>query len=196
MKGKLINLKNKIFTCFNNLIKKTKVDKKMYIILIAIIIILVIVIALCTGKNSDNQSHNLNNLGFTLKDGKTIYCLGYNNGKNDGIYKINGKNKEKISEDYGYYLNKYGKYIYYLDTIDNNIVKMKTNGTVKMLVLSAVLPLCGLSTEDFGKRLLDLAAASRRVAEALVQASAEGESSGGDSADPKLQYGRTDFMQV
>ena len=35
--------------------------------------------------------------------------------------------------------------------------------TEGMFVLSAVLPLCGLSTDDFGKRLLDLAAASRSI---------------------------------
>ena len=69
--------------------------------------------------------------------------------------------------------------------------------TEGMLVLSSVLPLRGLSTEDFGKRLLDLAAASRSVAEALAQASAEGESSGGESvADLEHQYVGADFMQV
>ena len=59
--------------------------------------------------------------------------------------------------------------------------------TKGMFVLSSVLPLCGLSTEDFAKRLLDLAAASSRVAEALLQAPDE-------SGTP--QYGSSGFMQV
>ena len=43
-----------------------------------------------------------------------------------------------------------------------------------MFTLSAVLPLAGLSAEDLGMRILSLAAASKRVADALSRASAEG----------------------
>lgn len=43
-----------------------------------------------------------------------------------------------------------------------------------MFLLSAVLPLDGLTAEEFGRRLLVLSAASRSVAEALTRASAEG----------------------
>jgi len=49
-----------------------------------------------------------------------------------------------------------------------------------MFVLSAVLPLEGLSTEDFAKRLLMLAAASHAVAQAILSAPIGGGSSGGD----------------
>lgn len=65
-----------------------------------------------------------------------------------------------------------------------------------MLVLSAVLPLDGLSAEDFGKRLLALAAASRDVAGALQRASAEGSPAAGDQATDTLHPGGRDFMQV
>ena len=64
----------------------------------------------------------------------------------------------------------------------------------EMFMLSAVLPLDGLSTEEFGHRLLALAAASKKVADALSRASAEG----GDrpSADLKPDSGDNDFMRV
>lgn len=63
-----------------------------------------------------------------------------------------------------------------------------------MFVLSTVLPLDGLSAEEFGKRLLALAGVSKRVADALSRASSEG----GDrpSADPKPDSGDNDFMRV
>ncbi len=63
-----------------------------------------------------------------------------------------------------------------------------------MFALSAVLPLAGLSAEDFGVRVLALAAASKRVADALSRASAEG---GGapDAATPP-DAGNGDFMRV
>ena len=62
-----------------------------------------------------------------------------------------------------------------------------------MFVLSAVLPLAGLSTEEFGRRLLALAASSRRVADALSRASAEGAA---PAAEPKPDSGDNDFMRV
>ena len=52
-----------------------------------------------------------------------------------------------------------------------------------MFMLSAVLPLNGLSTEEFGHRLLALAAASKRVADALSRPSAEGGDAPADSHD-------------
>ena len=51
-----------------------------------------------------------------------------------------------------------------------------------MFMLSAVLPLAGLSADDFGRRILMLAAASKRVADELSRASAEGDGSAADSA--------------
>ena len=125
---------------FINLLKKVKEDKKTLIVIIASIVVLIIIIALCCRKNQDNRSQKLRNIGITVTDGNTIYSLNYNNGATDGVYRINGKKKEKISEDYGYYLNKYGKYIYYLDTVDNNIVKMKTNGKDKEIILENIDP--------------------------------------------------------
>ena len=62
-----------------------------------------------------------------------------------------------------------------------------------MFMLSAVLPLAGLSTEEFGRRLLALAAASKRVADALSRASAEGDGSAADSAQDSKGG---DFMWV
>lgn len=66
-----------------------------------------------------------------------------------------------------------------------------------MLVLSAVLPLNGLSAEDFGVRLLELAAASRSVAESLGRALAEdGQSGGSPAADSKLHCGGDGLIPV
>ena len=62
-----------------------------------------------------------------------------------------------------------------------------------MFMLSAVLPLAGLSAEDFGKRLLALAMASKRVADTLSRASAEG---GAATANPPPDSGDGDFMRV
>ena len=62
-----------------------------------------------------------------------------------------------------------------------------------MFMLSAVLPLAGLSAEEFGRRLLALAAASKRVADELSRASAEGDGSAADSAQDSKGG---DFMWV
>ena len=63
-----------------------------------------------------------------------------------------------------------------------------------MFMLSAVLPLGGLSAEEFGRRLIALGAASKKVAEALSRASEEagGAADGGTRADP----GGDGFMRV
>lgn len=62
-----------------------------------------------------------------------------------------------------------------------------------MFMLSAVLPLEGLSADDFGRRILMLAAASKRVADELSRASAEGDGSAADSAQDSKGG---DFMWV
>ena len=59
-------------------------------------------------------------------------------------------------------------------------------------MLSAVLPLAGLSADDFGRRILMLAAASKRVADELSRASAEGDG----SADSPQNSDDSDFMWV
>ena len=63
-----------------------------------------------------------------------------------------------------------------------------------MFMLAAVLPLRGLSAEEFGRRLIALGEASKKVAEALSRASAEdgGGAGGGARPDP----GGHDFMRV
>ena len=61
-----------------------------------------------------------------------------------------------------------------------------------MFTLSAVLPLAGLSADDFGRRILMLAAASKRVADELSRASAEG----GGAADSPQNSDDSDFMWV
>ena len=58
-----------------------------------------------------------------------------------------------------------------------------------MFMLSAVLPLGGLSTEEFGRRLLSLASASKRVADALSRPSAE-------SGDAPADSHEDGFMRV
>lgn len=62
-----------------------------------------------------------------------------------------------------------------------------------MFMLSAVLPLAGLSADDFGRRILMLAAASKRVTDELSRASAEGD---GSAADSSQNSKGGDFMWV
>ena len=88
MKDKFINLKKTIISSINNLCKNIKVNKKVQVVFIAIIIVLILIIVLCATKKTDNQAQNLGNLGFTVDDGKVIYCLDYNIGATDGRYKI------------------------------------------------------------------------------------------------------------
>ena len=63
-----------------------------------------------------------------------------------------------------------------------------------MFVLSAVLPLAGLTADDLGRRILVLAAASKRVADALSRASAE--DGGTPAADRPQDSESNDFMRV
>ena len=61
-----------------------------------------------------------------------------------------------------------------------------------MFTLSAILPLGGLSTEEFGRRLLSLAAASKRVTDALSRA----EGGAAPTADSSPDSGDNGFMRV
>ena len=63
-----------------------------------------------------------------------------------------------------------------------------------MFTLSAVLPLAGLSADDLGMRILSLAAASKRVADALSRASAEG--GGAPMAASQRDSEDNDFLRV
>lgn len=141
MKEKLVNLKNKI----SSFIKKYK-KPTIIIVAIAIILILIGIIVLqLTKTKRGNSSGNLNNSGFSVQKGNWIYYLGFNAGKADGIYKIktDGKGKQKISDDYGMYLNQAGNYLYYLEASMKeegtfNIVKVKTNGENKEIMVEDV----------------------------------------------------------
>lgn len=140
MNEKIISLKNKILSFYRKTKELIKSNKIISIIVAAIlaIVLLVIIVALANKNKEDNFNGNLSNLGFSLNINGYTYCLNYSDGLADGIYKIKENKKEKISDDYGYYLNKSGKYIYYLDPTDNNIVKMKANGKDKEIVIENV----------------------------------------------------------
>ena len=70
-----------------------------------------------------------------------------------------------------------------------------------MFVLSAILPLEGLTAEAFGKRMLSLVAASRSVAQELALATAEGpggpaEAGGAPAAEDDSPDSLQAFMRV
>lgn len=140
MKEKIINLKNRAIPFIKM--------HKMPLIIVSIIILVLIVIAIVTLASKPkigNLSGNLNNRGFSVKSGSHVYYLGFEESKTDGIYRVktNGKDKKKISDDYGLYLNISGNYLYYLEASENNynsynIVKMKTNGKDKEVVVEGV----------------------------------------------------------
>ena len=139
MKKTLVKIENKIVSIFDKVLEFIDKNKITTVLGLIAIIVLVFSVAIVVGnKKQANSSSNLSNLGFALDVNGKVYYIGYNNGTSDGIYRINGKNKEKITDDYGYYLNRYKKYIYYLDTTDRNIVKMKTNGKDKEIVIENV----------------------------------------------------------
>ncbi|MDO5555498.1 MAG: hypothetical protein Q4G09_02250 [Clostridia bacterium] len=82
MKEKFVNLKNKVtaFIVANN---------KLFIIgLISFVLIVVFIIFLINKTEVGNTSINLNNFGFSVEKGKSIYYLGFNKGESDGIYKL------------------------------------------------------------------------------------------------------------
>ena len=139
MKEKLLNLKNKLVSFFMKIGSLVKTNKIVLISIVAIALLLIIaIIVLGSTKKIDNTIGNLKNLGFSASNGKDIFYVGYKQGATDGIYKIQGKNKVKISDDYGYYLNLVGNDIYYIDAIDNNIMKMATNGKDKQIIIENV----------------------------------------------------------
>ena len=144
MKYKMKIFKDKIFLFFKNIKNKIVpfVIKNKIILLIALIILIIFItsISIIKNKNAQLDNSNLDNLGYTVKNKGRIYYLGYNNGNIDGIYKmkLNGNKKEKISDDYGYYLNEDGNYIYYIDSKTNNLIKMKNNGKDKEVFVEKV----------------------------------------------------------
>lgn len=142
MREKFNNLKDKIISFFidlkNKMVPLLRKNKKISIIVLAIVIIVILFICLIPKKEIGNTSGNLENSGFSVTSGKWTYYFGYNQGSSDGIYKIKGNKKKKIIDDYGIYLNKFGKYIYYLDAKEDSIVKIKTNGKNKETIVKDV----------------------------------------------------------
>lgn len=145
MKYIIINLKNKIVSLFENIKNRIMpfiMKNKLIASAIAVVLLVVILVAIisCSTKGTENTIGNLNNLGFSVKSGNWIYYLGYNEGNADGIYRVkeNGNKKEKVSDSYGYYLNESGSYIYYLDSQESNLVKIKKNGEDKEVIVTDV----------------------------------------------------------
>ncbi len=136
MKDKVINIKNKIGTF-------AVANKKLYIIIALVIAVIIVgIIVICNKEEVGNTSGNLNNSGFSVEKGGWVYYLGFKDSNTDGIYKIklNSDKKEKVSSDYGLYLNQLGNFIYYLERNSGNynIVKMKTNGENKETIIKDV----------------------------------------------------------
>lgn len=143
MKEKLNDLKNKTISFLIDVKNKMqplilKNKKLSIIVLTAVIIVVLAILVMPTKKEIGNTNGNLENSGFSVTAGKWVYYFGYNQGSSDGIYKIKGNKKEKISEDYGMYLNKVGKYIYYLDAKEDSIVRIKENGKNKEVIIKNV----------------------------------------------------------
>ena len=144
MKEKIISLKNNIITCLVNfkdiIAPAIKKNKKIMIITISTLIIIIGLIISIAGRGNKkgNIYGNINNLGFAVENKGWIYYIGYNNGQTDGIYKLKKNKKEKFTDEYARYLNKSGKYIYYLDAGNGNIVRIKTNGKDKETVIENV----------------------------------------------------------
>lgn len=84
-----------------------------------------------TQNYKGNTNGNLNNFGLADEENGWIYYLHEDNG-NGQIYKkkLDGSLNTKISDDYGFYINVLGDYIYYNNADDNNhIYRVKIDGT-------------------------------------------------------------------
>ena len=115
----LNNYKDKVISFFidlkNKIIPLIMKNKKISITVLAVVIIAILIVCVVpSNKKIGNTNGNLENSGFSVNIGKWVYYFGYDQGSADGIYKIKGNKKEKVSDDYGIYLNKVWKYIYYL----------------------------------------------------------------------------------
>lgn len=118
----------------DSIIKFFKEKKLIIIIALAVILLAVAaIIALPYINKKTNLNSNLNNMGFTIQKGSDIYYLGFDNNDIDGLYKVkqNGKNPEKITDNYGFYLNTDGEYIYYTNITTYALTKMKLDGQNK-----------------------------------------------------------------
>lgn len=133
MKEKVINLKNII-------VNFCKGNKRNIIIVLAVILILVVLI-MGTGKQKYGNTYgNLRNKGIVVEKGNQIYYISFNEGNADGVYKIkkNGKGKEKVSDEYGYYLNISGSYLYYVSLENEQLIKTKLNSNKSQVIAENV----------------------------------------------------------
>lgn len=136
MKEKLINFKNTIVDFFNT-------NKKIALIILAVILVLIIMLIIIgNGKEEYGNTYgNLRNKGLVASKGSQIYYVAFDEGNVDGIYKANknGKGKvEKISSEYGYYLNISGNYIYYVSEENSQLIKSKLNGEKNQVIAENV----------------------------------------------------------
>ncbi|MGN1271174.1 MAG: DUF5050 domain-containing protein [Clostridia bacterium] len=136
MKEKLINFKDAIVNFFNT-------NKKIALIILAVILVLVIMLIIIgNGKEEYGNTYgNLRNKGLVASKGSQIYYVAFDEGNVDGIYKAkkNGKGKaEKISSEYGYYLNISGNYIYYVSEENSQLIKAKLNGEKNQVIAENV----------------------------------------------------------
>lgn len=135
MKEKLINLKN-IITYFYKSNKKS-----IFITALAILLVLIVVLTIVMSKQKYGNTYgNLRNKGIVAKKGSQIYYVSFNEGNAEGIYKIkkNGKDKEKVSDEYGYYLNISGNYLYYVSLENEQLIKTKLNSNKTQVIAENV----------------------------------------------------------
>ena len=134
-----MTLKNGIQSFFRELVKYAKIKKKITLIIIIISIIFIgFIVLLSKYRKPQNSIGNLKNDGFIIYNKNTVYCQGYVDGEIDGLYKINGKNKEKLSSDMPYYININGKYIFYFNALNSSIVRLNTNGKDRKEIIENV----------------------------------------------------------
>lgn len=117
--------------------------KKLFIMIVAVMAVIVIGSLIKNNKSeTGNTNGNLNNSGFSVEKNGWVYYVGLKDNNTDGIYRIksNRNKREKVSSDYGLYLNKAGKFLYYLDVTNGqyNITKIRTNGKDKEIIIEDV----------------------------------------------------------
>jgi len=117
--------------------------KGIFIAAIVVVLLLVIVgigLSSMTTKAQGNTVGNLRNYGFVAEGGSWVYYLKFDGYSTpEGIYKVqkNGDKKEKVTSEYGVYINVDGGYLYFADE-DENLVKMKTNGKNKETLVKSI----------------------------------------------------------
>jgi len=111
--------------------------KKVLVVAVAIILVLIIggTVVNNLGSGAGSTVGNLRNGGFAAQGGSWVYYLKVDDRNIEGIYKVrkNGTKGEQVTKDtdYGSYLNVDGNYIYYIDSDNDDLVRIKTNGKDK-----------------------------------------------------------------